>query len=193
MKKKNMDYYEAKVKHNLSAFGDVDKDGVKNVMDCKPYDPNRDGLFGRAVHVITGGRAGQSKKDYVVERDHRRAERIDLKREETKAYKREYKKARIERAGLKGKEAGSMSISDRFNTAAKQINIKPYSTTNNYNPWGTMFDTGMTTPKRRTSSKKYVIKGGKAYPIAGATKKKKRKGKINTGLGSFDMMDNWGI
>jgi len=50
-----------------------------------------------------------------------------------------------------------------------------YSFTGNANPFGTMFDSGIPKPKKKPqSSKKYAIVGGKAYPIAGVDKKKKK-------------------
>jgi len=68
---------------------------------------------------------------------------------------------------------------------------------NNYNPFGSTFDTGlkpMSKPKSQGRTK-YTIIGGKAYPIAGSKKKTKRKtsprkGSIG-GIGGFDMMDNY--
>jgi len=66
-----------------------------------------------------------------------------------------------------------------------------YSTQNNYNPFGSMFDTGMShkpisfdpimnynrpsTKKKKTSKTKYHVVGSKAYPIVGTGKKKKKK------------------
>jgi len=181
MKKKNMDYFDAQRKYNLKPFGDVDRDGVKNVMDCKPYDSNRDGILGRVAHAVTGGRYGQSAEEYELEkrnkplmreerRVERRRDRIEWKQQREKAYKEEYRKARLERIKKNAREAGSTSIADRFNKAADKIQIKPYSTKNNYNPWGSMFDMGMSRPP---------------------TKKTKKK-KSSTGFGGFDMLDNWG-
>ena len=65
---------------------------------------------------------------------------------------------------------------------------------NNFNPWGSMFDSGMDykKPSSKKSSQKYAVVGGKAYPIAGAGKKGKQK-KKSGGSGGFDMMDNWGL
>ena len=193
-----MDYFEAKQKYNLSPFGDIDKDKVKNIFDCKPYDPKRDGILGRAANVISGGRYGQSSDEYEAEkrnrpliREQRRVERRKSRAEEREAYREEFKKARIERAKQRGKQAGSTSIADRFNTAAKNIQFKPYSTRNNYNPWGSTFDRGMSRPKKSSSSKtKYKVIGGKAYPIAGNKPKKKKK---SSNYMNFDMTDNWGF
>jgi len=80
-----------------------------------------------------------------------------------------------------------------------------YSTRNNFNPFGSSFDTGMTPMKHpksksKSSKTKYAIVGGKAYPIAGIGKKKKKKSSkkkkrssSGLGMGGFDMTDNWGF
>ena len=67
-----------------------------------------------------------------------------------------------------------------------------YSTNNNYNPFGSMFDKGVDdVPKQKT---RYIIKGGKAYPVAGSGKKKTKKKKSSSGFDlDFDMFDNWGL
>jgi len=44
-KKKNMNYPQAKRKFNLNPYGDVDKDGVKNWIDCKPFNPKKHGKY----------------------------------------------------------------------------------------------------------------------------------------------------
>ena len=44
--KKNMNWTQAKSKYpKLSPFGDRDKDGVKNWLDCKPFDKKRQDDF----------------------------------------------------------------------------------------------------------------------------------------------------
>ena len=72
--------------------------------------------------------------------------------------------------------------------------LASYSFKNNANPFGNMFDTGMTAPKRKTSKSrtKYTAIGGKAYPIAGTSKKKKKKKKKSSTRTSsgFDIFDN---
>ena len=66
-----------------------------------------------------------------------------------------------------------------------------YSTQSNYNPFGSMFDTGMNyNPPRKKSSgskTKYKVIGGKAYPIAGTGKKHKKK----SGKGKRRSNNNW--
>lgn len=68
MNKKNMNFPQLLNKSNISLFGDADEDKVPNVFDCKPLDPDQDGLFGRAVNVLSLGKFGQSKEEYEAEK-----------------------------------------------------------------------------------------------------------------------------
>lgn len=68
MKKKDMDFLEALKRYNISFFGDEDKDQIPNVFDCKPLDPKRDGIFGRTLNVLSGGKYGQTKEEYEEEK-----------------------------------------------------------------------------------------------------------------------------
>jgi len=44
--KKSLSYKQAKIKFpGLSPHGDADRDGVKNWLDCRPFDPTRQGLY----------------------------------------------------------------------------------------------------------------------------------------------------
>ena len=79
--------------------------------------------------------------------------------------------------------------------------IKPFSprrsspTYRNYNPIGSMFDTGLKPMRTRQTAKsraKYTVIGGKAYPIAGSKKKSKRKSARRKTSSGFDM-DSWGF
>ena len=76
------------------------------------------------------------------------------------------------------------SRAKQHSSSVKSGKAKPplgmYSFSGNSNPFGDMFDSGMSSSprqKRKTqSSKKYAIVKGKAYPIAGSGKKKKKTG-----------------
>lgn len=88
MNKKDLDFWEAANKYNLSFFGDADKDKVPNVLDCKPLDPKRDGIFGRIINTISGGKYGQTKEDYQAEQTLKRVEQkrqLEYKLEKQKA------------------------------------------------------------------------------------------------------------
>jgi hypothetical protein len=65
----NLNWKQTKRKYpSMRPYGDADLDGTLNIKDCKPLNPNQDGLFGRALGVITGGRMGQTKEQYQFEK-----------------------------------------------------------------------------------------------------------------------------
>lgn len=68
MKKKDMNFLQASTIYDLPLFADADKDKVPNIFDCKPFDSSQDGLFGRAVNLVSRGRYGQSKEEYDAEK-----------------------------------------------------------------------------------------------------------------------------
>lgn len=39
--KKKMNYFQAMGKYKINPYGDIDKDGVMNLFDCKPFDKNK--------------------------------------------------------------------------------------------------------------------------------------------------------
>jgi len=82
-----------------------------------------------------------------------------------------------------------------FDSGMNRPSAKRYSTRNNYNPFGSMFDTGMSTrkPKKKTTGARYAVVGGKAYPIAGSKKKTSKKKTRSQGYGGFDLTNNWGF
>ena len=120
---------------------------------------------------------------------------------------REYYKAHPEERHKTLRKMGSMNKTVDNKIVAhnrRQTPIKPFTPRpsspihNNYNPFGSMFDTGMKPMKmpKSQSRTKYTVIGGKAYPIAGTGKKKSGKKKRNTGfggMGGFDSFDNYGF
>jgi len=102
---------------------------------------------------------------------------VERKQKERRFYRQEYSRAR----------------------SAGRRSTQPYRIEGNYNPFGSMFDTGMDYRPARSSSKKsssgkYYVSGGKAYPIAGSKSKKRKSSKRRSSSGSgFDIMDNWGF
>jgi len=83
-------------KKKLPPYGDYDKDGAPNWSDCDPYDPDEQGVFKRAAHIVTRGRVGQSKEEYEAEK---------LEKQITKEKLEELKK-QAEAAGIEVKETG---------------------------------------------------------------------------------------
>jgi len=118
----------------------------------------------------------------------------ERRKKEKAIFREEFNKARIARIRQQGKQAGSTTLSDRLNRMIGTSGTG-YKTKNNYNPIGSMFDSGMPgISRKKGSKKKYTVISGKAYPIAGTGKKKKKKRK-STGFGGFDPMnmDNYGF
>jgi len=76
-------------KRSLPPYGDYDKDGAPNWSDCDPRNPNEQGIFKRAVGVITRDKYGQSAEEYAEEK----AKLAELK-------------SRAEAAGVPVKETG---------------------------------------------------------------------------------------
>lgn len=145
-----------------------------------------------------------------VEREEARQERREQKRAERTAYREEFRKARIARMRTEGKRAGGTTWSDRLENFSKSVGPAPtkqrrsrpvkyyssYSPQRNYNPLGSMFDTGMNygRPHKKTmGGKRFAVIGGKAYPIAGKKKGKRKKKSPGFGIGGFDIADNWGF
>ena len=105
------------------------------------------------------------------------------------AYQDAYQKARVKRETERGRRAGSTTWDDRLNNfthhPTRRQSYTSYKTQDNYNPFGSMFDTGISygkPPSRKKSSSKtkYKVIGGKAYPIAGTVKKHKSKKRSNS-------------
>jgi len=76
-----------------------------------------------------------------------------------------------------GLQLGAMKAMRKRGFDAGMRKYSGYSTQNNYNPFGTMFDTGMTTPKKRKTS----------------TKKKTTRKKTKPVSYGYDIFDNWGL
>lgn len=83
----------------------------------------------------------------------------------------------------------------RRKPAARKVYRPASGIAGNYNPFGSMFDTGMKnySPSKKRKKTSYVIKDGIAYPKAGSVVKKKKKsvGKPRSGK-QWDIFDNHG-
>ena len=167
------------------------------------------GLFKRkqyhvdeAGNVVSGAEPGardarelerEYRKEHPTSGDIRRQKRA----EERKLVREEFEKARIQarvvRARQEGKRAGGTNPLDRL----AGFSFGNYRIRDNYNPFGSMFDTGLgykrPSVKKPASKTRYKVIGGKAYPVAGTGKKKTVRKKRSTGMGGFDIMDNYGF
>ena len=64
-----MNWRQAKKRYpQMRPYSDDDFDGLVNSRDCKPLNTSKDGLFGRAVGVLTGGKFGQTAEQYQEEK-----------------------------------------------------------------------------------------------------------------------------
>jgi hypothetical protein len=117
-----------------------------------------------------------------VDRDEARRDREEQKRAEHEAYNLEFKRARVERMKRRGRSAGSVTLGDRLekfaSTPSKSSSPRSsggshrgYGTRGNANPFGSMFDSGIS--------------------YGGPTQFKMKKGKKSK-VKKFDMFDNWG-
>ena len=104
--KKLLTYPEAKLKFNLSPYGDIDRDNRPNWRDCRPYDPNE--------HLLkelkeTGGKIKEKAKEYggeikeqfsekVIEPVEEKVEKYKEKKQKTKKYKKTMKEGSAEEA-----------------------------------------------------------------------------------------------
>jgi len=122
----------------------------------------------REEQVYYPYRGRRLTKEQYGKKIQKKAERKQQRRLEHDAYMQGMRKARVHSASMRGYRAGTQRFSP---------SVSPYRITNNYNPFGSMFDTGM-----------------KPMSKPKTTKKKKKKGKhtTKTHAGEFDMLDNWG-
>ena len=84
------------------------------------------------------------------------------------------------KSGVKRLDRGVVNYNRTRNPMRGRSVSQPRGGRNDFNPFGNMFDSGVT-PMRRSKSRKskskakYVVVGGKAYPKAGSGKKRKKK------------------
>lgn len=166
-------------------INDTDKDGTPDIVDCKPKDPKKQGLgyvghaIGQAAQGARGvvGKVAQSYHQYKEEAPQREEKRIEaLKRrtrfEEERA-KQEEIKAKVEAARARVRKS-------------REVGRPKYNTGGGYSPGMGLMGSGMfeerppskpkalkTKPRKRRTKRKqkskqpqFIVRGGKAYPIA---------------------------
>ena len=135
----------------------------------------------------------ESGKVVSVTRNGQEVEPEEIKRKSTDQLLKEYYQKHPEKkhpgftrlvGAAKRVDKVVVNFNRRSNPMMRTKPMQPkrqYSVDNNYNPFGSMFDMGMQTMTRKTkkpktsSKTKYTVIGGKAYPIAGTSGKKKKK------------------
>lgn len=100
MKKRKLDNIQLALSY--SPFSDYDKDGVPNILDCKPFDPQKDGFFrdlGGAVRTRVKGEIGVTKTRILkgVAGEEAREQREAVRKAEAEGYYEEIKKQVKER------------------------------------------------------------------------------------------------
>jgi len=95
----------------LIPLGDADLDGSPNMFDCNPRQVSEDGIFARALGMLTGGKYGQSKEDYQIEKANKGQSFSKFAKQETKVIKksREAFQARKKAAKLAEKRIKEIS------------------------------------------------------------------------------------
>ena len=82
-----------------------------------------------------------------------------------------------------------------YNKPVRRNSYTNYSPIDNYNPFGSMFDTGMNynrpRKKKSSSNTKYYVKGGKAYPIVKKKSSSKNKRRNNNDWDIFNAYGRW--
>jgi len=102
--KKQLTYPEARLRFNISPWGDIDKDGRPNWRDCRPYDPNEHLLKelkeagGKIKEKLKekGGEVKESLKENLVEPVDALLTDLDEQKEKKKNYKQAMKGGRVE-------------------------------------------------------------------------------------------------
>ncbi len=143
-------------------FGDKDKDGMMNVTDCKPRNPNKQGFLGEATRGYLAkrkgivGSAARKYEEYRAKAPEREQARIESlkRRAEIEKQRTAIAKTRAERA--RARPAASMDYGRFFGLGA---GVTPRAAPKKK----------VIVKKRRkkgtSKTPKYVVRGGKAYPI----------------------------
>ena len=74
----DMTYQQARYYYGISPYGDPDKDKVVSIDDCRPLNPNEQGIFKRAVGVMTRGKYGQTAEEYEAEKAEKKKQKQAL-------------------------------------------------------------------------------------------------------------------
>ena len=99
---------------NYDQFGDLDGDGVQNIIDCQPKNPLKDGFFrdlGGALKTRAKGSIGEAKERFVegIAGEEAREQRKSLREAEHESYLEEAKEMAQER----GKEKAQRKFTKR--------------------------------------------------------------------------------
>ena len=154
-------------KESTTHFERDESGRVVNVERTEP-EPRRS-IFNRESKTpVSDALLGQDREKRKAERKIVRQEQRVKQKKLSDLRRKEYET---------GLQLGAMKAMRKRGFDAGMRKYSGYSTQNNYNPFGTMFDTGMTTPKKRKTS----------------TKKKTTRKKTKPVSYGYDIFDNWGL
>lgn len=156
---------------------DTDKDGVADFFDCKPNNPNEQGILHSLKEKYNEHAEASRQKKYAEKQ---------IRKKSRAAYYRESEKAEIKEAERDARMDARRDRSQRTKTVAKTVR-KGFE----------MMPTKKKTPVKKKSTKKkkskYVVVGGKAYELGGqsakqrSTKKKTPKKQATKQKSPWDM------
>ena len=91
---------------DFSPFSDLDKDGVPNILDCKPLDPTRDGFFGD----LSGAIRRKFRKPSMIDYKRKKRDSIleDVLQKKTDPSILNYKPRKSKRDGLVSEISGAV-------------------------------------------------------------------------------------
>lgn len=190
-KRKDMGFEQAFDNINLSPVGDIDKDGVPNWDDCKPFDGTKDGWlrdklrrkeetlpsseFEDLKQMDKSIQKAPVKKTLLQKMADNRAKQKATKEYWKAIYMEEYNKKRAEaikaRAKQEAWEKHRPTRKQKIDSALKgfeNLGLAGLGQPSTSKPEKTGKD-----KKGKGKKPKFAVVGGKAYPIAGTSGKKK--------------------
>jgi len=160
-----------KIKFDINWLkGDIDRDGTPNIIDCEPFDSSKQDVLKRGLHIVTGGKYGQSKDDYEREKRKKYIEKHNTKIENGNQKKKKNDEKKEEEKKKEKKKSD-------YASSVPKMSIKKGKTLSNKN-WGELFNA----PQKTQSDILGFGHSGRSVdfdPIGFKIKKTKKSKKIN--------------
>lgn len=133
---------------------DSDGDGVKNILDCKPYDKTQQGMIHRLAARAAEKVGAKGTAEYIKERevvyDQKKAREEDIKRDADKAETESYYEKKKEVSIAKARERGASRAEGKGGMKGFAMNFIDQPN-----------KTGAVTSRLKTTTKRVKIKSGK--------------------------------